>query len=239
MPKKSTNAKLSPLTIGLLSTKVRAAQQEFDLAVEFHEVWKPTLYDDELRKRMGVSYATNAFHAVRAALRREVLLALMRLWDKDARAIGMETVAETLREKSVIDTLAAERVARLGLPESIDQMRTDIGERADAAIALVDKYSEGGSHSAVRNNLQTLRNEHLAHRQTSRAEATGSDATDEEIDSTLVSLLLSVVLATGYDPQEAAGVYRYYAKLFWAGVRGEQTEGHPNHRAAHVAKPGT
>jgi hypothetical protein len=235
----------APLSMAELRAKVQAAQQEFDIAVEFHEVWKPTLYDDDVRKRMGVSYATNAFHAVRAALRREVLLALMRLWDRDARAVGMEAIARTLREKSVIHTLAAERVASVGLPESIDQMRKELGERADAAIALVDRYSEGGSHYTVRKTLQTLRNERLAHRQTSLAAATGSDATDDEIEafyqdnSALVSLLLTVVLATGYDPQDAAGVYRYYATHFWAGVRGERTEGHPSYRPPLVIKPAT
>jgi AbiU2 len=237
MPKKNTDAKWSPLPLTSMAAGVKAAQEEMDMAVEFHEVWKPTLYDDDLRKRMGVSYATNAFHAVRAALRREVLLALMRLWDKDPRAVGVEAIAKTLREKSVIDTLAAERAARLGLPESIDQMRKDLGERADAAIALVNKYSLGGSHYDVRKKLQMLRNKHLAHRQISLGAATGSDATDEEIESfyqdnsKLVSLLLTVILATSYDPQDAAGVYRYYANHFWAGVRGERTEGHPSYRA--------
>src|ERR1700737_1173641 len=116
MSRRPKGEKRAPLSMAELRAKVEAAQQEFDMAVEFHEVWKPTLYDDDVRERMGVPYPTNAFHAVRAALRREVLLALMRLWDKDARAVGMETIANTLREKSVIDTFAADRVAAIGLP---------------------------------------------------------------------------------------------------------------------------
>jgi hypothetical protein len=245
MSKEARKQNPEPMSFADLTAKVQAAQNEFDMAVQFHEVWKPTLYDEDLRRRMGVSYATNAFYVVRAALRREMLLALMRLWDRDARAIGMEAIAETLRKDSFIDSLAADRAARIGLPQSVDQMRIEVGKTADAATTLVDKYSKGGSHFGVRKKLQTLRNEHLAHRQTSLTAAAGADATDVEIEafyidnSKLIGLLLSLVTATCYDPQDTAGVYRYYATFFWAGARGEQTEGHPNYRAPHLAKPTT
>ena len=36
-----------------LRKKVTAAQQEFDMAVTFHEVWKPAAYDQELHRRLG------------------------------------------------------------------------------------------------------------------------------------------------------------------------------------------
>jgi AbiU2 len=116
-------------------------------------------------------------------------------------------------------------------------MRQDLGQLRDKAIVLIDKYSKGGSHWAVRDKLWKLRNERLAHRQTEAAAVTGADATDGDIESfyqdnsKLIRLLLSLVAATYYDPEEAAQVYRHYATLFWAGVRGEQTEGHPNYRA--------
>jgi hypothetical protein len=55
--------------------------------------------------------------------------------------------------------------------------------------------------------------------------------------SELVRLLLSLIEALAYDPQDAALVYRHYATLFWAGVRGEQTEGHPNYRARPRGTP--
>jgi len=220
-----------------LRTEIMAAQQEFDMAVKFHEMWKPAAYDDDLRQRMGVSYATNAFHVVRMALRREMLLALMRLWDKSPGTVRMDLIAPTLRSNDFINALAADRVARMGLPESEGQMRQDLGQLRDKAIVLIDKYSKDGSHGAVRDNLKTLRNKRLAHRQIEAA-ATGPNATDEQIESfyqdtsELVRLLLSLVEATYYDPKDAASVYRHYATLFWAGVRGERTEGHPNYRGA-------
>jgi hypothetical protein len=35
-----------------LRESVKAAQQEFNVAVMFHETWKPTAYDDDLHRRM-------------------------------------------------------------------------------------------------------------------------------------------------------------------------------------------
>jgi hypothetical protein len=136
----------------------------------------------------------------------------------------------------LINALAADRAARIPLPGAEVEIRKELGQRAGAAVALIAKYSKDGSHSAVRDKLKTLRDERLAHRQIEAA-ATGPNATDGEIESfyqdtsELVRLLLSLVEALASDPQDAAEVDRHYATLFWAGVRGERTEGHPNYRA--------
>jgi hypothetical protein len=175
--------KIDDQKIVSLREKVNAAHQEFDMAVTFHEVWKPAAFDGGLHKRMGASYATNAFFVVRTALRREMLLALMRLWDKDERAIGMASIAATLGDKDVIDALAADRAARIGLPETEGQMREELGQGADAVIKLVGKYSEGGSDAIVRRKLKKLRNERLAHRQTDATAVAEADPTAGEIES--------------------------------------------------------
>jgi hypothetical protein len=66
---------------------------------------------------------------------------------------------------------------------------------------------------------------------------TTADATDVEIESfyqdnsELIHLLLSLVERIAYDPNDTAETYHFYASFFWAGVRGERTEGHPNYRA--------
>jgi hypothetical protein len=226
-----------------LRAKVKAAQQEFDMAVTFHELWKPAAYDENLHKRMGVSYATNAFHVMRIALRRETLLALMRLWDRSPDAIGMESIARTLRDKQVINTLVVARAARMRLAGVEDQIRQTLNPLTAQAIELVDKYARHGSHYAVREKLWNLRNERLAHRQAKNTEATEADATDEEIEtfyqdmSELIRLLLHLVEAHAYDPKESAQVYRRYALLFWAAARGEKTEGHPDYRAPSRVTP--
>jgi hypothetical protein len=218
-----------------LRVEVDAASQEFELAMQFHEVWKPAAYDQDLHGRMSNCLAGNAFLIVRKALRREMLLALMRLWDKDSRAVRMESIAATLRKKSVIHGLATERLAHLGLPEAEGQMLKDMTERAEAAVRLIEKYSNDGTHAAVRESLKTLRDERLAHRKKESA-TSGPDATDGEIESfyqdnsQLIHLLLDLVVAIAYDPQHGASVYREYSRLFWASARGETTDGHPNYR---------
>ena len=162
-----------------LREKVTGAQQEFDMAVAFHEVWKPAAYNPELHSRMGKSYASQAFLVTRTALRREMVLALTRLWDTNPRAIRMQSVADTLRKKEVIDALATARVSGLGLPRAVEQMKDDMDKRATEVIRLVNKYMEGGSHDAVLKKLLALRHKRLAHRQLAPAAATGANASDK------------------------------------------------------------
>src|ERR1700761_6716117 len=91
-----------------LRQMVTVAQQEFDMAVAFHEVWKPAAYDHDLHNRLGTSFATQAFFVARTALRRETVLALMRLWDstKHGNHVRMQSIAARLREKGLLDALA-------------------------------------------------------------------------------------------------------------------------------------
>jgi hypothetical protein len=72
-----------------LKQKVTAAQQEFDMAVTFHEIWKPAAYDQELHSRLGNSYATQAFLVTRTALRREMLLSLVRFCYKTHKSLNL------------------------------------------------------------------------------------------------------------------------------------------------------
>jgi len=100
-------------------------------------------------------------------------------------------------------------------------------------ISLTRKYMDGGSHNTALKKLTTLRHQKLAHRQiTATAEAGPEEQEIEEFyrdNAKLVQILCSLVNANVFDPEDFAGVYRHYAKFFWAGARGEQTEGHPNY----------
>ena len=204
-----------------LQEKVSAARQEFDLAVAFHEIWKPTAYDQDLHGRLGVSYATQALRVIRTALRRELILALIRLWDKDSRAIGMECIANALGNKKVIDALVLARVDQSS--EDLEAIRADLSEKADKAILLVDKYIEDdGAGNAVYKKLRYLRNERLAHREVkTKVRATGATTIDEEIEefyqdnSKLVHILLGIFNAMAYDPEDTAKVFGFYASHFW------------------------
>ena len=82
---------------------------------------------------MGDSFASQTFLVVRMALRREMLLALMRLWDRDSRAVRMkESITDVLRDQSVVHALPAGRAANIG----IDQVRHDLSQRAIKAYRL-------------------------------------------------------------------------------------------------------
>jgi hypothetical protein len=219
--------------ISFLRSAVRAAQEEFDLAVTFHELWKPAAFDKTLHERMGVSYATNAFHVVRVALRRETLLALIRLWDTSAKSLRLDEIARTLRDKKVIDALAEDRASRLRVGDVVQAVRYDLQQKADEALQIIDQYARTGSKHSILESLRTLRHERLAHRRLA-APAT-RDHTDDDIEnlyqdmSSLVSVLLSLVDGMAYKPSDTGTVYAKYSELFWLSVRGERTEGHPKY----------
>ena len=105
-------------------------------------------FDKDLHQRIGHSYAGNSFLIIRAALRRELLLALARLWDTNSAAVRMNKIAAELADPAILDALAAE-------------LRTD----ADEAFRIIRKYQEGGTGHGTLNVLLDLRHQRLAHRQ--------------------------------------------------------------------------
>jgi AbiU2 len=227
-----------------LKAAVTAASEEFDMAVAFHALWKPATYDAQLHERMGRSYASQGLLVIRTALRREMVLALVRIWDTNRQSVRMSAIAETLKSLEVIDVLAADRAKYDQWPGLIAAMRADLKKKVDKVSQLVRKYQQGGPGHSVLVSLRAFRHERLAHRQLApdTATVTGATSTDEEIEefyldnSTLVHELLSLVMAVSYDPDETGKVYGKYAKHFWDGARGERTEGHPNFRRPIVQK---
>jgi hypothetical protein len=181
-------------------------------------------------------YATNAFRVVVTALRREVLLGLMRLWDNRRGNVRMEDIARAIRKRGIVDALAADRAARFNDPNIEAEMREDMHRQASEVLDLIDSYAHNGRNAAVLEKLRTVRHERLAHRQIETSAAIGPGLTDEEIEafyqdnSRIISLLLSLASGIGYDPQQTGEVFRHHASFFWAAARGEKTEGHPNYR---------
>jgi hypothetical protein len=232
----STAMKIDDPKILSLRAKARAAHEEFDTAQACHEAWKPAAYDEALHERIGRSFAANTFIVLRQALRREMLLALMRLWDNNSQAVGMKSIANSLQDKRIMDARRIE--AKFGREQS-DALR----QRATEAIAIIDTYTDGGSRYSTYKKLKRLRGEHLAHRQVTPtpAEVVGADTTDEEIEnfyqdmSRLIRLLRGSVEDTDYNPEETAKLRHRHAALFWAGVRGERTEGHPDYEPPRLA----
>ncbi|PTB18261.1 hypothetical protein C9I57_24080 [Trinickia symbiotica] len=236
----ATNTQRSSATIeerlqGVKSA-VEAAQDEAILAVQFHETWRPTIADADLRRRMGHSFATHSFHIIRMALRREVLLALMRLWDKDSRAVKVTGIAELLRDKAFFDELVRERASRIGFRFDVtESMRDTLEPKRDQILALVRKYTHGKERPTLLERLTTLRHEQLAHRQTREpTDPAELQHTDEEVEEfyqdtlEIVGLMLSVFLGRAFDiAGDAKDVFQHHAKFFWAAARGERTAGHP------------
>ncbi|PTB17870.1 hypothetical protein C9I57_25425 [Trinickia symbiotica] len=224
--------------IEALKTTAKAAQTEAVMAIAFHETWKPTAYDKELHRRMGFSYATQAFQIVRLALRREMLLALIRIWDKNkqGQSLQITAVREKLRDKAVFNAIVDHWAGSASDLWTKDGMRKDLEPKRARIIELIQKYLEGGSGFSVVEGLRTLRHERLAHYQLeeTKAEAATADTTDDEIEAfyedtlEIVRLLLSLVWGDTFSLSgDVAGVYRHYAKFFWENVSGEQAEGPP------------
>jgi hypothetical protein len=211
-----------------LRARVKAAVQEYDTAVAFHESWRIAAHDKALHERVSHSLAGQTFLMVRAALRREMLLALSRLWDHRREAVKIVSIADDLDNRVILDSL---------WPNS--PVYAEPRNQAAEAVALIRRYEKGGiSHSALR-SLRRLRNQHLAHHQIERKpiNSVAEDKIEKEIEllyadsAKLISLLEHVVERIAYDPKETAGVYTFYAKFFWEAVTGERTAGHPRRRA--------
>lgn len=235
-----------------LKRTVQTAQQEVELAVRFHETWRPMVYDADLHDRLGTSFAAHSFQIIRLSLRRELLLALTRLWDSNPQALRMSLIAAQLRDRNFFEALVQSRSARFFSTFAPDNVREALTPKRDQILRLINKYSEGGKSYEVLKKLKVLRNQHLAHRQLPIAPVAlaGADepaqplagdnpsvwATDDEVEAfyqdnrEIVSLLLSLVHGLVLDFSDSSNFYKQNAKYFWASVRGERTEGHPHYR---------
>jgi hypothetical protein len=233
-------------TIKALREKVDLATDELDAAIAVHEAWKVAAQNQPLGARIGTSRVAVAFLAVRDALKRDVLMALMRLWDSDTKAVSMRSVANILRDTRVVDALAKECENHWDIRHHgpLDEMSQEdraillaeesayarehsaaLREHVVEAINIVVRYLEGGSHHPTFTKLKTLRDTRLAHRQ--RKLTAGADPSYREVESfyqdmlALVRLLRSIALHSDYDPDQTAKIHRRNAELFWAGISGE------------------
>ena len=237
----------APFALAKLRKHVTAAAAEFDLAVTFYETWRTATDDTELHERLGKSYATNTYRVIVTALRRELLLALNRMWDNSSSALRLHILMDSFRDPNTIAMLATARgvkieedmmrsagaASRASVTAIIESVKDTLGEKASAALVIVDKYAQGGPGYPLRQKLKAVRDERLAHHEVEAIVTPHKNATDAEIEefyrdnADLISLLLRLVNATAYHPDQGAEIHRTYARNFWASVEGERTEGHP------------
>jgi hypothetical protein len=227
--------------IAEVQEQVNAAMEETSRAIAFHESWRPMAYDAELHKRMANSYAGGTFVVIREALRREMLLALLRVWDDQQKSLSLRRTFDALRIPEVLNALIVKRAGEhpgAGAFDKIlaEHIASSCPEYVKKAGELFDKYWKKGDASHVMQHLQILRNTMLAHNQLAPQRVIGKDATDDEIEAfyrdtrTIVECLLHAVHATALDMNDTQGVYETYARYFWEGVTGESTPGHPSYR---------
>lgn len=219
-----------------LKNYAKSIDSNFTMAVAFHEVWKPTAYDQELHHRMGSSYAGQAFLIVRTALRREMLLALMRIWDTTNGAHSLSKIVATLRNHGTWAALVADRADRLGFQDVEEEIAKHLEKEWNCVLGTYKKYSRGGSHYDVFLRLRNLRHGSLAHTQAPSLDPACADPTDNEVSAfyedtgDVAKKLMSIIAGTAVDYNDTSGVYSHYSNLFWVNARGERTPGHPNFR---------
>lgn len=216
---------------------VSICEEQAVMATMFHETWSPTVKDAELSARMGTSFARQTFHIVGWALRRELILALMRIWDRRTDTPNMKRICQWLGEEAKYELLLQERARRISSrPNSIMHLlRESLNPARQRISASIAQYMDGGEKFAAIERLRVVRNKRLAHRDL-ETPLDAVDPTDDQVVQLyvdtldLVTDLLHLVNGTAFDLSETAGVYAHHAGFFWAAARGERTEGHPNYR---------
>ena len=252
-------------TIMKLKRRLQYAAQEFMEAQAFHEAWRPAAYDQELHARMGESFASNTFTVIRLALRREMLMALMRLWDFNSGP-SLVKIAKNLQDKRVVKALHDRCYADFAgdyhdLSENREEDRVQMEEfwkkhdhehalercanliqSKDEIISIIHRYCPGGEDYDIFQYLKQIRDKRLAHLDIDQAvEASSSNVNNQKIEdfyqniATVIHLLRLVVERVDYRPEETAILYGRHSKLFWEGARGERTEGHPSYRSSRVS----
>ncbi|GLQ50049.1 hypothetical protein ACFFJT_06760 [Dyella flava] len=228
---------------------VDAAFEQAAQAVMFHETWRPTAEDADLVERMGTSFATHAFQITRWALRRELVMALMRMWDGGRSAssnspmatLSIKHISTFLRDKDSFDVLAQERSGHLGHEgDMIAKMICGtLQSVCDSVLPQIDKYLPGGTGHQTFEDLRKLRNKRLAHHDIAGSVEL-TDPTDAGIEDfyrdtlEIVSLLMHLVKGVACDMGDTISIYAMYARYFWASARGERTEGHPQYKSSPI-----
>ena len=223
-----------------LAKKAGAISGEYDLASKVHETWKPMISDQQLHNRIGKSYSANTFVVIRDALRRDMVMALMRIWDNGDDTLSLFALLQEIDVPDVMDALVArrsERLVKAGIPGIEQQVREQLSGQREKLRVMIAEYGAGGASADTLGYLRDVRNTRLAHNLSTKRKKKGSlkrlpeDKGIEQFylhTSGIVKGVLHLLAGNAYEPDEAAAIYRDYAAYFWEGVKGEQTEGHPH-----------
>jgi len=220
-----------------LRAAVAAAFDELLMVLAFYQAWLPAATDQKLMERLGESRAAQAFEVIRLALQREVVLGLMRLWDKNPDAVKIMSMRELLRGKDFIRRLIADRSARLNMRSThvSERLAEKLVPQYKDLVRAINEYMPGRPKHDIYKRMRDIRDQRLAHRQV-EGEAGGLPGVlKHEIDTMMkdtvhiVHTLADTVGGVWFDPEQAGAMYRDNAQLFWNSVKGEKTPGHPDY----------
>ena len=223
-----------------LEGRSMAASREWEDFVAFYEVWKPAVLDQELLQRLNETLAGNAFVTIRAALQRELIMSIMRIWDDHDDAICLRKIMTLLDDHRTLGAIVNRAIDRQFEGQDIDRtaLHQDMlkGYQASVEVCrkIISKYKSGARHEFFK-RIGQLRDEHLAHRQVIRGKLpTGTDDMplfEEFVTDTrmLVADLLNIIHNRLID-RALPGLVQQDAKLFWASVRGEADSSHPDYQ---------
>lgn len=225
--------------IKALEARSLAAGREWQDFVSFYEVWKPAVQDQQLLRRLDETLAGNAFVTIRAALQRELIMSIMRIWDDHDSTICLRKIMILLDDHRTLGAIVHRVIDKTFEGQHTDHAarHEDMlkGYQASVAICqkIIRKY-KAGERLEFFKRLGQLRDEHLAHRQVIREKLpTGTDDMPlfEEFANdtgTLVADLLNIIHNRLID-RALPLLARQNAKLFWASVRGETDPRHPDY----------
>ncbi len=224
--------------VEIVRRAVSAAEDELVTALRFYEAWLPAATDVALMDRLGSSYATQTFEVIRFSLQRELLLAIMRFWDKDPRAIRLTDIREKLRNKDFVSRLLDDRTLRLAMRSKgvRDRLEEDLVPKFAEIVRRIGRYLQGGDLHENLEKMRAVRHERLAHRQVVESASGTPSLTKAVIEKIffdtieIVQLLMSAINGKTFAAKDAGSIFRHNAKYFWMAVRGERTRGHPAYR---------
>ncbi len=243
--------------IEALGRKTRAVVEEFDSVIMFHETWKPSAFDQAVLGQMGKSYATHAFHIIRAALRREVVLGISRLWDAHPNSDSFRSITIMLQNGRLIDALAAEREAdyrdspinlvnrlrggeRKSFIKFICETKTrdapleGVKFRAQVkdVLDLIESYDRDLTFQKTLCLIKNVRDKRLAHRDKKAASTTGTDILDSQVEDLyqkMFALLRMLRLATENASYDPLKTARIHAQYAQLFWRSVKGEKTPGH----------
>ena len=198
-----------------LKTEIVAAQQEMGLAVAFYQLWKPTALDQSLIRRFGTSKATHGLKIVSSALRRELVLAVMRLWDRNKGTIRLGQISTIMQSSGFQVELA--KAVYADMPQIRDHLARDTNE----AIVKIAFYTDGDGKSTIE-YLRKLRHQFLAHTDVAAGIVHFPGHDEKKIElfvrdtAKIIEILLHLICRQADDFSQMNSVYEHYSNEFWA-----------------------